>query len=97
MILHLTTHTSPRKLSSCPYCGNDDMTLDVCVILTCKVNHEGTFSLNDWWTKEQIQKEAIAEVTDNDLRGFCNNCGNYSIAKRTRDGLRVCFFKEERK
>ena len=90
----MSVHTDSRRLNFCPYCGSFNMKVDFSIIVSCDVRGNGGLYYSNL---EQKTREAIEECPDEDIRGFCTSCGNYSTVKRTRDGKRFCFFKEEEK
>jgi len=63
--------------TGCPYCDNQDVTVDVTVKITCHLNKDRQLVVNDWWIPNGDLKEAATTASLRDMNGFCSKCGEY--------------------
>lgn len=69
-----------KKISKnvCPYCGSENVTVDVDVRICCHVK-DGRLALYDEYldsSGEELDR-AVSEASLDDLGGYCNDCGEY--------------------
>lgn len=61
----------------CPYCGSEDMTVDIDVRITGDLQKDGTIKIRSYWTPDGELKEAVATNLSDDMQGYCGNCDAY--------------------
>ena len=61
----------------CPYCGSGNMTADIDIRITGRLNSDGTIRVNDWWLERPELTELVNTATSEDIHGYCNTCGSY--------------------
>ena len=70
--------TKKEKFNTCcPYCHSDKMTIDANVIISGKLTEHNQIQANEYWTPETLTEESIATSSEEDLQGFCQDCGSY--------------------
>lgn len=64
-----------RLNTCCPYCGSSNMTADIVVKITGNLDADGNIIAKDIWTPETFTNEVIPSSTEEDIKGFCKDCG----------------------
>ena len=73
-----------NKLNTCcPYCGNTEITTDIVVKITGNLQKDGNIIAKDSWTPETFTNEVFPSSAEEDITGFCKNCGK--TCKFSRD------------
>lgn len=69
---------------NCPHCNSTNMTVDINICITGKLETDGTIHCKEHWTPSNITEDLIASASEEDISGFCNDCGkecNFSWEK----------------
>ncbi len=60
----------------CPYCGSKKMTADCDIIISGTIKNDKQIIAKDHWVPKVISEEAIASLSQEDIQGYCEECGS---------------------
>ena len=63
--------------TKCPYCGSNDMTVDVDICVTGDLQADGTIKIRPCWTPDEELDVAVSSTSAKYIEGFCGSCGAY--------------------
>lgn len=79
----------------CPYCGSNDISLNVEITVTCSVNENGEITVDGRWEDIDEIHDTVIGVPDEKMVGYCNDCHKHlSVINECCDS-RVSFKKKE--
>lgn len=58
----------------CPYCGSNNVSLNVEITVTCSVNERGEITVDGRWGDIDEIHDTIIEVPDEKMTGYCHDC-----------------------
>ena len=62
--------------TKCPYCGSENILAYCPIVVSGHLNSDGKIIVNLAWAQRELS-EAVARSPQDDLQGYCYDCGNY--------------------
>jgi len=79
----------------CPYCGSNNVSLNVEITVTCSVNENGEITVDGRWEDIDEIHDTVIEASDEKMTGYCHDCHKHlSVINECCDS-RVSFKESE--